>query len=205
MVEGAGALIGGPMSVTNLERGFQDRIERLERRCRRFTWLLGTLASVFAFILLAQLSESARASQATSAAPSSPDDVLLLRELVIVDANGTPRVRIAAPLPDPIMLGKRFKRGDPVSGILIYDAEGNERGGYVTGDGSRGAALTLDEINRAAIHIGVGERGDSHVMLSNGRGGFAAMGMLPDGGFLRLEHDGQPPVVLPAALAGAGK
>jgi len=194
------------MNVTNLERGVQDRIESLERRCRRFAWLVGSLATVFAFVLLGQLSESARASQESNgAAHSTSGDVLHLRELVIVDANGTPRVRIAAPLPDPIMLGKRFKRGDPVSGILIYDGEGNERGGYVTGDDSRGAALTLDEINRAAVHIGVGDRGDSHVTLSNGRGGFAAMGMLPDGGFLRLEHEGQQPVVLPAALAGAGK
>ena len=95
---------------------------------------------------------SARAFETTGAptvASVPREDSIRVRELVVVDANGTPRVRIAAPLPDPIMLGKRFKRGDAVSGLLLYDAEGNERGGYVTGDEGRDVALTLDEINRA--------------------------------------------------------
>ena len=51
----------------------------------------------------------------------------------------------------------------------------------------RNAALTLDEINRAAIHIGTGDRGESHITLSNGRGGFAVLGMRPAGSFLALD------------------
>ena len=38
-----------------------------------------------------------------------------------VDANGTERVRIAAPLPDPIKIGKPFDRQGLVSGMLIFD------------------------------------------------------------------------------------
>ena len=71
---------------------------------------------------------SAGAFQTTNAPTTASvprADSLRVRELVVVDANGTPRVRIAAPLPDPIMLGKRSKRGDAVSGLLLYDAEGN--------------------------------------------------------------------------------
>lgn len=167
------------------------RIESLERRCRRQTTGIAAILAACGLGFAAQ---------------SADEESLTLRELVIVDARGTPRVRIAAPLPDPIMLGKRFQRGDPVSGILIYDDEGNERGGYVTGDGTRSAALTLDEINRAAIHLGVSERGEAHVMLSNGQGSSAAMGVVPDGGYLRLERGGQAVTTLPAAApAESGK
>lgn len=79
---------------------------------------------------------------------------------------------------------------------LLYDAEGNERGGYVT-DEDRNVALTLDEINRAAVHLGVNDRGEMHLALSNGRGGYAAMGVLPSGAWLRLDKPGQPPTLLP--------
>jgi hypothetical protein len=125
------------------------------------------------------------------------DSTLTLRELVIVDGRGTPRIRLAAPLPDPLMLGRRYSRGEPVSGMLIYDAEGNERGGYVTGDESRTAALTLDEVNRAAIHLGVSDRGEMHLSLSNGQGGYAHLGILPNATFLRLDRSGQTVVVAP--------
>lgn len=192
---------------TDEERGaLVARIEALERRCRSFARMLAAAGACVAVALLAQFGGVARAGQdsAAAAARSTVGESLTLRELVIVDARGTPRVRIAAPLPEPLMLGKRFKRGDAVSGILIYDGEGNERGGYVTGDVSRDAALTLDEINRAAIHIGVSERGEAHVMLGNGQGSSAAMGVVPDGGFLRLESGGKAVATLPAA-AEAGK
>jgi hypothetical protein len=114
------------------------------------------------------------------------DSVIVVRALSVVDSRGVERVRIAAPLPDPIMLGRRFERGEAVSGIILYDSEGNERGGYIT-DESRNAALTLDEINRAAVHIGTNDRGEAHISLSNGRGGFAIMGMRPSGTFLSLD------------------
>ncbi|MGH7151355.1 MAG: hypothetical protein ACREIU_11690 [Planctomycetota bacterium] len=125
-------------------------------------------------------------------------------ELVVVDAKGTPRVRIAAPLPDPIMLVRRSKRGDPVSGVLLYDAEGNDRGGYVT-DEDRNVALTLDEINRAAVHPGVNDRGEMHFFLGNGRGGYAGMGVVPSGGWFRLERPGEPATLLPKPPVEAPK
>src|SRR5450755_4141178 len=50
---------------------------------------------------------------------------LTIKRLAIVDDNGTERVVVAAPLPDPLILGKRVKRDGPVSGILIFDPKGN--------------------------------------------------------------------------------
>ena len=70
---------------------------------------------------------------------------LTVKRLAVIDDKGIERVVIAAPLPDPIVHGKRFKREGPISGILIYDPRGDERGGYATGDAeSSGALLTLD-------------------------------------------------------------
>lgn len=163
----------------------------LERRLRTLTRLVAALSLITGVAIL-----SAFAGRASPTPPigAPADSVLVLRAISVVDARGVERVRIAAPLPDPIMLGRRFERGDAVSGILIFDAEGNERGGYVT-DEYRNAALTLDEINRAAVHIGTNDRGEAHASLSNGRGGYAIMGMRPTGTFLAI--DGKSVAVMP--------
>ncbi len=164
-------------------------IERLRRAVRR-TRLTGALACLAVAALAC----------AGLAAGRSPEihDLIRARRVEVLDGRGVERVIIGAPLPDPMLLGRRVDRGEAVSGILILDAEGNERGGYVTGDVSRDAALTLDELGRAAVHIGVQDRGDIHAMFSNGRGGFAAIGVLPAGAFMRLEGRDRPPLVLPA-------
>ncbi len=57
----------------------------------------------------------------------APMDVLRVRQLVIVDANGTDRIVIAAPVPDPKVRGKRSKRRSPGTGIMFNDANGDER------------------------------------------------------------------------------
>ena len=174
-------------------------VAKLERRSRFSVGIAVSFALLaIAGPLMAKPDVGASAGFTSIAA----DSVLTLRELMIVDSMGTPRVRIAAPLPDPIMLGKRFNRGGVVSGILIYDAEGNERGGYVTGDESRGAALTLDEIMRAAVHIGVEDRGEAHVSVDNGLGGYGLLGINGrDGAYIRLHSAGKMTAVLPDTVA----
>jgi hypothetical protein len=72
------------------------------------------------------------------------DSVLRVRALAIVDEHGITRVRLAAPLPDPVVMGKQGKRDDTVAGVMLYDALGNERGGYVTDNSVGNAFLTLD-------------------------------------------------------------
>ncbi len=167
----------------------------MERRQRRLTRLVWTLGAALAAVAAVDLSPDAASADPGAAQPAA-DSVLRVRELVIVDPNGTERVRIAAPLPEPIMMGRRSRRGSPVSGIIIYDAEGNERGGYVTGDVSRGAALTLDEVMRAAVHIGVEDRGEAHVSVSNGTGGLGLLGVtMNSGSYLVLSGEGEPTVL----------
>ena len=55
-------------------------------------------------------------------------DLITLKRLAIVDTKGSERVVISAPLPDPIIQGKRMHRDGPVSGVSIFDPKGNEVG-----------------------------------------------------------------------------
>lgn len=87
------------------------------------------------------------------------DEILTVRGLVVVDEKGVERVRLGAPLPDPIVEGKRAPRQGVVSGILIFDADGDERGGYVTNTGGD-AFLTLDA-----------KKGQQTIFLANRDGG----------------------------------
>jgi hypothetical protein len=160
-----------------------DVVARLEKRLTLLTRLTVAMAAAALVMISTAFVGSKNGAEV---AAISKDSVLVVRAISVVDARGVERVRIAAPLPDPIMLGRRFSRGEHASGILIFDSEGNERGGYVT-DEDRNAAITLDEINRAAVHIGTNARGEAHVSLSNGRGGYAILGMRPTGTFLALD------------------
>jgi len=99
--------------------------------------LLICCAALTAYALLF----SARGAVKAGAQP----EMLTVKRLAVVDAKGTERVVIAAPLPDPIIQGRRVHRDGPVSGVLIFDPKGNERGGYVTSDsGDMAAFLSLD-------------------------------------------------------------
>jgi hypothetical protein len=125
--------------TSDLDPDLLTRISALERRCARqcattvITLLLGAVGG---WMLSAWEPEASAQTRRTN-------DILTVRGLVVVDERGVERVRIGAPLPDPVVQGKRVPRQGEVSGILIFDADGDERGGYVTN--SRGDAfLTLD-------------------------------------------------------------
>jgi hypothetical protein len=109
------------------------RISKLERR---MVVLAVCCAALGSYVLFSASGHTVKAGQ---------PDSMTLKRLAIVDAKGTERVVIAAPLPDPVIEGKRMHRDGPVSGVLIFDPKGNERGGYVTSDsGDLAALLTLD-------------------------------------------------------------
>lgn len=95
------------------------------------------------------------ANGAVFAAAKTPDGRVIgrlrVRELDVVDGNGTTRVKLAAPLPMPIIDGRPATRGGgpggTLSGILLFDATGGERSGYATADkGYANVILTLDEL-----------------------------------------------------------
>jgi hypothetical protein len=84
-------------------------------------------------------------------------DTVKAREVVVVDANGTIRARLAGDLPDAVMAGGHVaKRGSKAAGLILHDEEGIERGGYVTQDTGSNAMLTLDSKHRQAVLLVAG-------------------------------------------------
>jgi hypothetical protein len=103
----------------------QDRLDALERSRRRERVLLAV--SVLALVALAAGLPQEPADE--------PLDRVVAREVVIVDAEGTTRLRLGG-APDP-------QRREPACGLLVYDSAGTERGGFATfADGS--VVLALD-------------------------------------------------------------
>lgn len=76
------------------------------------------------------------------------DKILKVRGVVVVDSLGIERVILGAPLPTAqTSFGNRVyprEKGTGVYGVMLYDAEGQERGGYVTDDDYGNVFLTLD-------------------------------------------------------------
>jgi len=96
-------------------------------------------------------------------------DVLTVHGLIVVDDKGVERVRIGAPLPDPMVAGKRVPRQGVVSGILISDSDGDERGGYVTSDTNGDAFLTLDAKAQQQTVFLANRDGGANLSLWSGR------------------------------------
>jgi hypothetical protein len=125
--------------ISPVDRDLAARISRLERRLsrQRAAFLTTLLLGVVIGVVLPW------AMPSVFAQTQRTDQILTVRGLVVVDERGVERVRVGAPLPDPIVQGKRVPRQGVVSGILIFDADGDERGGYVT-EAQGDAFLTLD-------------------------------------------------------------
>jgi len=129
-----------------------ERMARLERRYR-----IAVVAAVIGSICgIVGLIGAAGSGAVAASGPSNPpvQDVLTVRELNVVDPNGITRVKIGSPLPHAVVNGKQnTSRGgrpeDTMSGILLFDAEGQERSGYATVDhGYSNVLLTLDDKTR---------------------------------------------------------
>jgi hypothetical protein len=138
------------------------RTRRLERwlRLSACAWLL-TLGLV-ALSALARRSEAQQAQQ-----PAAPQP-LRVSELVVVDPKGVERVRIGGDLPDAIINGRRVSRGEKAAGVLIYDATGQERGGYVTFEPSGNAALTLDTRRQQVVLLAADPESGAALQLRHG-------------------------------------
>ena len=91
----------------------------------------------------------------------APLDSLRVRQLIVVDTDGTVRARVGANLPDAMVHGRRLPRGDVAAGVLLYDHTGLERGGYVTFNTSGSVALTLDSRERQVAVFAAGPSGDA--------------------------------------------
>jgi len=117
---------------------------------------------------------------------------LTLRRLDIVDSHGVSRVILAAPLPPATAFGKVTGGSDRrISGILIADGTGTERGGYVTGDtDDANALLTLDAQGHQTVLLLAEPEGDTLFRIWNGKGSLV-MGVSDKNPFLNVNQDGK--------------
>ena len=122
---------------------------------------------------------------------------LRVRELSVVDDHGVERVLIAAPLPEPMVMGQRRKRGGIVSGIIIADGTGTERGGYVTADGYANAFLTLDAPGAQTVLLLAEPDGSTLFRIWNRDRGSVTMGV-SDNPFLNVKQNGKSVFATPA-------
>lgn len=145
----------------------RDSIETLERKNRRLSLMTAFIILIAAVSFLLRMPFTAHSSDS-----SKQEDILRVRGIVVVDENGTERIWIGAPVPEPLILGKRFPRGGKMSGIILFDEEGNERSGYCTSDGYPNVLFTLDSIGRQHVLFMAEPQGDTALWVWNGGNSF---------------------------------
>jgi hypothetical protein len=161
------------------------RIEQLERRVRALT---------VAFVLTL-----ACFTIATLRAQSATTDNLRVRQITVVDAQGTERILIGAPLPDPIVQGERRKRSGPISGMALLDPKGNERAGFATSDFALSEVfIGLDSEKGQEARLLVNPGGGGHLTFFDADQNYARIGIWPGRPTLVLRDKGrtileQPP------------
>jgi hypothetical protein len=126
---------------------------------------------------------------AVSASTTGKDRILHVRGLVIEDASGQERVRLGAPLPDPLFHGVRRHRSGEISGLLITDATGTERGGYVTADKSNEAFLSLDSQTEQQTLFLANPGGGVNFDIFDKNGNEAAITVFPDGPKFKMKKN----------------
>lgn len=150
-------------TITELKR----LIKTLERKNRRLTLIIFFVFVLAAVSFLWQMPFMANDSESLES-----QNVLRVRGIVVVDEKGTERVWIGAPVPEPLILGKRFPRGGKMSGIILFDEEGNERSGYCTSDGYPNVLFTLDSIGQQHVLFMAEPQGDTAFWIWNGGNNF---------------------------------
>ena len=184
-------------------RRIEQVIIALERRNKRLTRGLCFVLGLLLLTVIAAIfhPNPARAEQ-VAGDQAKPDSILRVRGLVVVDDKGTERVSIGAPATDPLLLGKRVSRGEKFAGILVFDEEGNERGGYGTDD-SGNVFLSLDEVGQMVGIFRAGRVGGVSLNLT-GRGdqSSVSIGAMNTGSYLQLARQGKVTFQQPEAEKG---
>lgn len=108
-------------------------------------------------VWLAALLSVAGGAIATGSVNTAPFDKIRTAEVEIVDSRGIIRARLGGDLPDGVAAdGRVLNRGSKAAGLIIYDEQGLERGGYVTQDTGSNAMLTLDSKHDQSVLLVAG-------------------------------------------------
>jgi len=121
------------------------------------------------------------------------NEVLKVRGLVVTDSIGIERVIIGTHLPPAQSFGYRFYRGDNsgVSGVMLYDHEGQERGGYVTDDSYGNIFLTLDSKISQRVLFMAEPQGASTLKMWGKNGNQINLGSSDDGTWFDVSDNGK--------------
>ena len=157
-----------------MDESFEYRIGKIESRNQRL-FLLGGIQFVLISVLLAVIYQK--------------HDVLRAETLIIVDEKGTERVRIAGTMPNAVIDGKELIRGANAAGVMLYDQDGIERGGYITFSNGN-VALTLDSKKQQTALFVAGPDGGSSLRMWDAKTS-VEMRSDPDGSRLTATKDGR--------------
>lgn len=175
----------------------QTLLAETSRSHRRLANCVRVLFAIWAFTILGFFVVSKGTS--VRAESTAGDNILKARGLDIVDEHGKVRVRIGAPLPEPIVMGKTQKRDDSIAGILIYYAIGNERGGYVTDNSIGNAFLTLDSNTGQEVTLVAYPNGGAEFGISDDEKNKVVMSAMKNGPKFRLLRQGKIVTELPSS------
>lgn len=124
----------------------EQRIQACEESNAKLRKQLGRQRLMWAFTTLLVAGGGAIAGGSLKQASF---DRISVKEIVVVDGKGVVRTRVSGDLPDGVMAnGHVAKRGSKAAGVMLYDEQGIERGGYVTQDEGSNVMLTLDSKHR---------------------------------------------------------
>jgi hypothetical protein len=124
------------------------------------------------------------------------DKIIKVRGVVVVDTQGIERVIVGSHLPDPnFSFGHRAMyrgKGGSVSGVMLYDHEGQERGGYVTDDGYGNAFLTLDSKTEQHVLLIAEPQGGAGFQLFDRNNNKISLGVSESDAEIQLIKNKQP-------------
>ncbi|MDX2275580.1 MAG: hypothetical protein NW206_09045 [Hyphomonadaceae bacterium] len=92
-------------------------------------------------------------------------ETLRARRIDVVDSQGVIRLTLAGELPNPVVDGVEWSRSTPVSGLIVRDDQGNERGGFGFASGPNAVVLALDHNNGEAAGFNTLPDGSANLML----------------------------------------
>lgn len=126
------------------------------------------------------------------------NEILKVKGLVVTDSTGTERIIIGAHLPPAQSFGYRFYRGDNsgVSGVMLYDHEGQERGGYVTDDTYGNIFFTLDSKVSQRVLFMAEPQGAATLKMWGKNGNEVNLGASDEGSWLDVSENGKKKNVL---------
>ena len=170
-------------------------VTQLHAALQRMQVAVGVLLLATAFLLIQRFVipgelQAEQSKEGNGNYTFSADSILRVRGLVVVDENGTDRVWIGAPLPDPPLFGKRISRGGKYAGIILMDATGTERSGYATTDEGQ-VMITLDEVGRMVANFMAQPAGGVRMNITDEYDNGLRFGSSKDGPFLQFIRNGK--------------